>query len=521
MMSRPHGRAVSFLKVWPGHPDGFNNASRIRRVLFLFPAIVWLMPNTPVAAQRKPDGLAIEPYVFETNDKQKVEAELGHLTVPENRRRARSGRVELAFVRFKSTAQKPGPPLIFLSGGPGASGIDEARGPAFPFLMALRQVGDVIVLDQRGSGMSKPELICTRTWDFPLDKPGDPVAWMPLAKEKLRACVLEMKEKGIDLDGYNTNESADDIEALRQALGLEKIRLWGVSYGTHLALAAVRRHGKSIDRVILTGVNGPDNLMMKMPSSIEEQVFKLDRLFKADATLSRVIPDFPDLLRNVLVKLEQHPVTVEITDPRTNQKVTVALSKWDMQFHTAAPLTQTWGIMRLPPFLYATSKGDFTALAQRALEFRRAQVGSMMAWMMISSSGISRERYEKIKRESKEALLLGNAINFPFPEMREALGNPDLGPGYRAPVKSDVPALFISGTFDARTPVRDAEEVKRGFSKGEHLVVEGASHGYDLFYFTPQVGEVMLEFLKGEALSTNRITLSTFQFFPVNPPKGN
>jgi pimeloyl-ACP methyl ester carboxylesterase len=97
----------------------------------------------------------------------------------------------------------------------------------------------------------------------------------------------------------------------------------------------------------------------------------------------------------------------------------------------------------------------------------------------------------------------------------------ELGPEFRAPVKSRVRALFISGTLDGRTPVANAEEVLKGFPRGEHLVVEGASHGYDLFYFTPQVKEAMIEFLKGKRLSVQRVTLSSFPFNPVNLPKKN
>ena len=470
------------------------------------------------AAQPVDGGLRLEPYVFETYDKQQqVEAELGRMTVPENRLLRRAKTVELVFVRFKSTAARPGSPIVFLSGGPGASGINEARGAAFPLLMALRDVADVIVPDQRGTGLSRPALVCTRTWDFPLDKPGDPAEWMILAQERLRACAREVRAQGIDLGGYNTRESAHDVEALRRALGADKVSLWGVSYGTHLALMVVRRHGSSLDRVILTGVNGPDHLMLKLPSTVQEQLVKLDRLFKADARVSALVPDVQGLLKRLLDRLEKQPVTAAATDPRTKEKLTVALSKWDLQFHTAAPLTQTWGLMGMPTFFHALAQDDFGPLAQRALEFRRSQVGSMMAWMMLSASGATRERLRRVGREAGETLF-GNAINFPFPEITKALGERALGPEFRAPVRSNVPALFISGTLDGRTPVANADEVSKGFPRAEHIVVEGASHGYDLFYFTPEVKQAMLDFLRGQRLTTHRVTL---QSFPFSLPKNN
>jgi hypothetical protein len=81
--------------------------------------------------------------------------------------------------------------------------------------------------------------------------------------------------------------------------------------------------------------------------------------------------------------------------------------------------------------------------------------------------------------------------------------------------------LFISGTLDGRTPVNNAEEVRRGFPNGEHLIVEGASHGYDLFFFMPKVQEVMREFLKGQPISTARVAVSSFPFRPVVPTVGD
>jgi pimeloyl-ACP methyl ester carboxylesterase len=137
-----------------------------------FSVLIFFLSCLTITAfgQQKAGDLKIEPYVFESAGKEKVDAEFGRLLVPENRRKPNSNLIELAFVRFKSTSKNPGPPIVYLAGGPGGSGIGAARGSRFPLFMAMREVADVIALDQRGTGMSKPNLSCGESLDYPIEK---------------------------------------------------------------------------------------------------------------------------------------------------------------------------------------------------------------------------------------------------------------------------------------------------------------------------------------------------------------
>jgi pimeloyl-ACP methyl ester carboxylesterase len=346
---------------------------------------------------------------------------------------------------------------------------------------------------------------------FPLDKPGDPREMLRIFRSELRVCADELKDRGIDLSGYNTNESADDLETLRKALGVEKISLWGLSYGSAIALTTIRRHEAGIHRAVLTGVMGPDQEMMRLPSTLQEQLVKLDRLFKADPEVNKLIPDLQGLVRTILDRLDKEPVTVGVKDSQTGQRIVVTVGKWDFQLYTAARISYSWGIRGLPSYLYPMSQGDYTPLAEAALNDRRGQVGSLMTWMVECSSGVSEERLERIRREAVQ-IPLGDAINFPFPGIGEALGNPDLGPEFRAPIRSDVRLLLISGTLDGRTPVSNAEETLKGFPQGSHLIVEGASHGSDLFWENADIRKAMIEYFKTGRTSASRIALPPIKF---------
>jgi len=275
---------------------------------------------TTICAQPKAGTLKIKPYTFENDKKEKVDAEFGTLLVPENRSNPQSNLIELAFVRFKSTAKNPGPPIVYLAGGPGGSGIFTAKGSRFPLFMALREIADVIAFDQRGTGYSKPNLECFDQLSLPLDVAPTREAAIKELREKSASCASYWRDiQRVDLTGYNTNESADDLEDLRKALGVNQISLWSISYGTHLAFATMRRHPQSIHRAILAGTEGPDHTY-KLPSNIQKHLEDLAAVIQADPVVGKEIPDFLGLMKSVFDRLDAKPETVEITDQRTKLK---------------------------------------------------------------------------------------------------------------------------------------------------------------------------------------------------------
>ena len=464
-----------------------------------------LFLTTSISAQLK-----IKPYVFENEKKEKVDAEFGTLLVPENRSNPESNLIELAFVRFKSTAKNPGPPIVYLAGGPGGSGIWTAKGSRFPLFMALREIADVIAFDQRGVGYSKPYLQCFDRLALPLDVAPTREAAIKELRDKSRSCASYWRDiQRVDLTGYNTNESADDLEDLRKALGVPQISLWSISYGTHLAFATMRRHPQSIHRAILAGTEGPDHTY-KLPSNIQKHLEDLAAVIQADPVVGKEIPDFLGLMKSVFDRLDAKPETVEITDPQTKLKVKVIVNKFVMQYIVASNIGTTLSA-RFPALFYRASKGDFTNPAQVWLSQSRDEIGAAMSYMMDCASGQTAARRERIAREAK-GTLLEDLFNFPFPDICTEWNAPDLGDEFRSPVKSDIPVLFISGTLDARTPISNAEEYRKGFSNSTHMIIEGAVHSDPLFLSSPKIKEGMMEFLRGQPVTMTKIQGAPLKF---------
>ena len=423
---------------------------------------------------------ASEPRTLTAEDGTTLTLQESTVRVPETRTKKR-GSIALAVVRIGRSATPARTAHIILAGGPGDSGVSLVRGLALRGGAAFFELlgGDVIGIDQRGTGKSSPNLETPALYGLPLDRPGTPEAWLPLMEKVSREVAAGFAARGIHLEAYNTRESADDVEDVRRALGYERITLWGRSYGSHLALETLRRHPESIERVILANPEGPNDTL-KLPSRV-------------DAVLARYDARSPGLIatmRKVLDRLEREPQAVPVQGSR------VVIGKFDVQLLTAQALGDPRTAATLPAAYREMEAGDFRRVAQLALVQRsRMGVQSAMKQMMDLSSGATAARRDRIAREAASSPL-GNAINFPLMSLGSAWGNPDLGDDIRRPVRSRVPVLVLAGDLDPRTPVENGREIVEHLENGRLEVLSGSGHHFDLFG-SAEVRKVIARFLRG------------------------
>ena len=442
---------------------------------------------------------------------QTYEGERGHLMVRENRKNPQSNLIELVFVRLKSTSDKPSFPTVYLDGGPGSSATNIASIPDYMrAFQKLREVGDVILLDQRGVGRSKPNLSYLAAESLPVDVFADRAVALKAFKDRAKMAADHFRAKGVDILAYNSVESANDVEDLRKALGAEKLNLVGFSYGTHLGLACLRYHGKNLNRVVLIGTEGPDHTD-KLPSTSDDSIKRLSAIVAKDPEIGAKMPDLTGTLKRVLDRLEKEPVTITITDQRSKKPVDVKVGKMGLQFLIMRDLGDTNDLPIFPLWFYTMDKGDYSVL-KRFVERRYNQFGgglSVMTLVTDISSGVSKARKRQIQKEAQTALL-GDIVNFPISEMGDVFGNPDLGDAYRSQIRTDVPTLFVSGVLDNNTQPFQAEEVRKTFKNSTHIVIDNAGH--ESMLTEPHVQQTMVQFLKGEDVSKAKITLPPLKF---------
>lgn len=416
---------------------------------------------------------------------------------------ARPGVIELSVVRVRAPQSTTQRGHIVLAGGPGESGVDLALGIARQGGASLAALfdGDVIGLDQRGTGRSIPDLRSSALYRLPLDQAGSPEAWLPLMERAVHEVANALRARGIRLEAYNTRESADDVEAVRRAFGYERITLWGRSYGSHLALATLARHPDRVERMILVGPEGPDHTW-KLPSQVDEAVERFSN--------RTGIADLPDQIRQVLNRLRQKPAVVEIVHPATGQPATIVLGAFDVQWIAAQALGDPRALVSLPAAFREMAAGDFRRIGQIALLRReRLGVGNAMKQLMDLSSGASSDRQLRIEREAPSALL-GNAINFPGMLLRGAWNIPQLDDEFRKAVVSEVPTLIIAGDLDPRTPVANGQAIASTLPNASLLVVENATHQFDLFG-SPAILARVGQFLRGQPVDSSSVVLAPFQ----------
>lgn len=444
-----------------------------------------------------------------------LSGELGRLRVPESRGNLNGREIELAFVRYRTTNPRPGPPIFFLAGGPGAPGVELCGPTATHPQMRLLEHRDVIGLDQRGTGLSAPDsAAATSVVDYlPHDRAVDRNETIAAFDSAARRCVAAWRTRGIDVSAYTTVESADDIEAVRAALGEERLMLFGSSYGSHLGLAYLRRHPDRVERAFLSKVEGPDHTW-KLPSSVQRHLEEVHVAAAADSAIAREIPDLLGLVRTLLHHLEASPIQ-SVVRRETGDSVRVVVSAHDLRVLLANSLSYSKGIAGIPRLLYDCSRGDWTRLAESALESREIEVEAMPV-LMDCASGATPARRARIEQEAHEPEnLLGDAIFSPFyPSACRACGAPDLGDAFRAPFSCDVPVMFVSGTLDVRTPPENVDDLLAGFTNAAHILVENTGHD-SRELMSEEYRDLMQAFLRGEAIASCVVSLPRVRFEPI------
>ena len=426
-----------------------------------------LCPSVATAQdEAPPDLLELEPF----RDPSGAEALRGVYRVRENRELGTGPWLELDLVVLLATGPDPAPdPIFFLHGGPGAPATTAWRGGVNSSLRARR---DLVYLDQRGTG-GNHRLACPVEEDHPQSylTPGFDV-------EHLRACLADLSQ-GRDLTQYTTPIAAHDLNEVRLALGYETINLIGGSYGTRMALVAMREHPEMVRTAILDGVAplGFTNPLFHAASA--QRCWDLI-VEECRATPARVeaFGDLDAKLHEVLARLEETPAEVEVTDPRTGDPVTVTLSREAFAEALRTLMYYMGGNRQVPQAICRAHEGDYRLFAERGLAVNRSLRNLLAFGMLLSVTcpeDVARIDPETIPQHTAGTFLGDIRVRRQL-AICEFWPKADVGEDYGAEVTVDIPTLVLSGTHDAVTPPEFGQVAADALPRSLHVVVPGC-HG--------------------------------------------
>ncbi|WP_051881369.1 alpha/beta fold hydrolase [Parvularcula oceani] len=398
-------------------------------------------------------------------------ARCGTYSVPEGGSPQRDIPLRVALLPGGETAAAS-PMLAVLPGGPGLGGSHVAAGVR-QMLGPLTQGRDVLLVDQRGTGGSNP-LVCEQGASL-----GE--ALLALGRtdvESLAACK-EALETRADLTRYTTPLAADDLDRIRQALGEPVLDLFGMSYGSRLALEAMRMHPDGVGVAILRAAAPP---AMKLPLfTPRDAQASLDRLIAAcakQAACARAYPDLAGDVGRVLSRLAEGPVTVSVTDPRDGQVEEVAFTHEAFTTSLFFLLYVPELYVHLPRLVHTAAEGDFAPLVGITGPMVASTLGQIAEGLRLSvlcAEDISRIDPASVE-EATRGTFFGTMPVRSDMQACEIWPVAQVEPGFFEPVRADTETLIISGGFDPVAGPDWGEAVAEALPNARHIVVPAASH---------------------------------------------
>ncbi len=396
----------------------------------------------------------------------------GKYEVYENRASQSGRKIALNIMVLPALSDKPaGDPWFPLAGGPGQSAVETF--PATGFTTKVRQQRDVVLVDQRGTGGSN-RLTCE------LRDPNDAQAIIgeSIPPEKVRACRMEL-EKRADLTQYTTSIAADDLDDVRQAMGYDKINLFGGSYGTQAALVYLRRHGDHVRTVTMEAVVPPQyRIPLPFSRTLQGSIDQLIDRCAADEACHNDFPDLKQEFQAVVDRLEKSPAQFEKKNAAGGTQ-TVTLSRGMFVAGLRPLLYLPEVISEFPYMIHRAYQGDWSIYAIAALTVRSAidkSIDRGMSLSVICAEDIPGLTEATIRRETAGTYLGDFQVRIYQQACREWVrGN--IPRDFHAPLHSAVPALLISGALDPATPPEASAQAARDLSNSRVIVVKDGTHG--------------------------------------------
>ena len=436
-----------------------------------------------ISAQENPKYhfKAAKSFFPDQKNLSQTSVKFGYLTVPENWQINNGKTIKLAVTVISAKKQTSKQvPLVFIQGGPGAGTIGGLEGwlnhPA-------HETRDIVLLDLRGTGFSKPSLAPELGRQFLDVLAANYNAETEIAKRiKL---VLdsedELVKKGVDISSYNSVSIASDLHALKIALGYTTWNVYGVSYGTYVALNYVSIHPDDVENLILDSVVPPDGGYYENNTSNYSRALNL--LFvrvKNDPITNRRFPGLEKMYYSTLKQLEKTPIAVDVP------KDIIPTGKFyfndqDMMIAVQQSLYSRKLIQVLPLMIEA-----FNAKNRSVLKVLIKSLASRLTldygtyYCMLCNEMLPFNSLEAFRADVKKNKKLNKGLAFYEAELllcKKWNERYHLHPHQNFVGTINKKTLIIAGEYDPITPPANGLLIKNRFPNSYFIEVGGFGHG--------------------------------------------
>jgi pimeloyl-ACP methyl ester carboxylesterase len=420
--------------------------------------------------------------------------------------------LDIHFVVVPSLARRSvEAPLFFLAGGPGQSAI-ALSGQLAQLFSRLNQRRDLVFVDQRGTGKSAPLRCPEPSKQLPLSTLLDnqyQLAQLRQCQERFTAA-----QPSTDLRFFSTTAAMQDLDAVRSALGYERIDLVGASYGTRAALEYQRQFPNRTRRMVLDGVAPPD-MILPMTGDPDSRA-ALQGVFNRCRNDRACANAFPNLARNWETWLTTLPQPYALLNPHSRREEKISLTAATVQSMVRQTLYVPALAAALPYALHEAIQGRITPLLGLSRQIgggsKAMKIAEAMHFSVICSEDgpLMSAATSTKERESKEPMAqLYQQVCAKWPK---STVDPQF---YQVSNLKSGAALVLSGGADPVTPPVHGQRVAQALGPlALHIVVPNVSHGVMSLGCMP---DIVFQFLNVKD-SANVLKLDAKCAIDIPPP---
>jgi len=404
------------------------------------------------------------------------------MIVPMSRAKLDGKTVSLAVAIIHSTSPTPLPdPVLYLDGGPGGSALASIDVWTKP-VSSMLENRDIILIDQRGTGYSQPRLLCEKLIDNDLSQ---------MSQVLTEECVRTLRNAGADLAAFNTTENAADVADLRTALGIKEWNLFGISYGTRLAMWTMKNNPEGIRSVVLDSVYPPGvNSWEAIAPDLFRAIQQISKDCAAQPACGAAFPDLEGQLNTAIDRLNAleerggDAFVHELFDALYITEIMPDIPKAIAEaahgdVNLAFDLLAGMGALRRHPELADSGAPSSARQRPRMSEGMNSSVECAESAPLTTPDRL-RAAYKAVPSKVGDVMIKNYLQLIAICRVWDVPENP------LSEVKSDIPTLVLAGTYDPITPPEWGKLAAASLTNATYVEVVGSGHAVWAFGECPK-----------------------------------